>query len=239
MATCMANVPLPSKFCSLTISNKANFRPNPHHLSKKPLIHLPPRQNLSWQCRKKITKWSITCPKALRLDNFEEEEEEGEVEEEEKEEEEDEFYDYDEDDDEGFGFRRRADSETAAAYEARYGPAYSGTSVLGNDVYELGLEEGRSREGPLKMEDEFDETVVHMRRVCKVLQGGQRISFRAVVVVGDRKGRVGVGKGKALETIDAIRKGALQARKRLIRVPITKHLTFPHRIYSACSTERV
>ncbi len=74
---------------------------------------------------------------------------------------------------------------------------------------------------------ELQEKVVYINRVSKVVSGGRRFSFTAIVVIGDRQGHVGAGMGKAKEVPEAIRKGAYIARKNLIRVPLAG-TSLPH-----------
>ncbi|OIO91256.1 MAG: 30S ribosomal protein S5 [Anaerolineae bacterium CG2_30_64_16] len=86
--------------------------------------------------------------------------------------------------------------------------------------------------------DQLDERVVHIARTSKVLKGGRRFAFRAVVVVGDNHGQVGYGVGKAREVPDAVRKASEQARKIMRPVPMAG-TTIPHGAVGNFSAARV
>lgn len=77
---------------------------------------------------------------------------------------------------------------------------------------------------------EYIEKVVNIRRVAKVVKGGRRFSFSALVVVGDGEGKVGTGKGKATEVPEAIRKAMENAKKNMIEIPLIEGRTIPHTI---------
>ena len=81
-----------------------------------------------------------------------------------------------------------------------------------------------------KERPEFEEVVVQVDRVTRVVKGGRRLRFRALVVVGDRKGRVGAGVAKGSEVQSAVQKATLAAKKNLVTVPLTSSASIPHDI---------
>src|SRR5437763_3626129 len=95
---------------------------------------------------------------------------------------------------------------------------------------------GRDRE---ERDNQFVDRLVHINRVAKVVKGGRRFGFDALVVVGDQKGRVGYGHGKAREVPEAIRKATESAKRSLIRVPLREGRTLHHDLYGRYGAGKV
>lgn len=100
-----------------------------------------------------------------------------------------------------------------------------------------GREEGRERGG--REESELIDKLVSINRVAKVVKGGRRFSFAALVVVGDGRGRVGYGSGKAREVPEAIRKATEQAKRNMIRIPLREGRTLHHDVTGHYGAGRV
>lgn len=98
---------------------------------------------------------------------------------------------------------------------------------------------GNSDRRDREKEDDLVDKLVHINRVAKVVKGGRRFAFAALVVVGDSKGRVGFGSGKAREVPEAIRKATEQAKRTLIRVPLREGRTLHHDVNGKFGAGRV
>ncbi len=102
--------------------------------------------------------------------------------------------------------------------------------------------ERRPRRGGRREErarSEFDQKIISIRRVTRVMAGGRRFSFSVAIVIGNKKGKVGVGIGKAGDTQLAIEKAVRNARKNLIEVPLNKHQHIPHDVQTKLSSSEV
>jgi small subunit ribosomal protein S5 len=98
---------------------------------------------------------------------------------------------------------------------------------------------GRDRDRGEERDGEFVDKLVHINRVAKVVKGGRRFGFAALVVVGDQKGRVGFGHGKAREVPEAIRKATDAAKRAMIRVPLREGRTLHHDVVGRHGAGRV
>lgn len=85
----------------------------------------------------------------------------------------------------------------------------------------------------------WEERVIQVKRVTKVVKGGKKLSFRAIIIVGDEKGQVGVGIGKANDVIGAVKKAITDAKKNIISIPLTKDNSIPHHIYGISGAAQI
>lgn len=90
-----------------------------------------------------------------------------------------------------------------------------------------------------RVRSEFDQKIISLRRVTRVVTGGRRFAFSVGVVIGDRKGRVGVGQGKAGDTPVAIDKAVRDAKKNMVKIAMTKTGSIPHEVEAKYSSSRV
>jgi len=98
---------------------------------------------------------------------------------------------------------------------------------------------GGRRDGGGRERSEFDNKLLEVRRVTRVVAGGRRFSFAASVVIGDKKGRVGVGTGKSGDTPLAIEKAIRDAKKHLVKVPMTKNSSIPYEVQAKYASATV
>ena len=100
---------------------------------------------------------------------------------------------------------------------------------------------GKGRDGQPRerVKPEFDSKIIDIRRVTRVASGGRRYSFSVAVVAGDKKGRVGVGLGKGIDTALAVEKATREAKKHLIKVPLTPVMTIPHAVEGKFASSRI
>ena len=86
---------------------------------------------------------------------------------------------------------------------------------------------------------EFDQKILSIRRVTRVVAGGRRFSFSVALVAGDKKGSIGLGLGKAGDTSLAINKAIRNAKKNMVRLKLTKNMSLPHEVFAKFSSSRV
>jgi len=98
---------------------------------------------------------------------------------------------------------------------------------------------GRGGDSRERVKPEFDSRIIDIRRVTRVTAGGRRMNFSVAVVVGDRKGRVGVGLGKGNDTASSVEKATREAKKHLIRVPLSAAMTIPHAVEAKLGSARI
>lgn len=148
-------------------------------------------------------------------------------------------------------------SDTAAKTTATDAPAATGSTTTestatsrrpqqrrggGNNRRGGGSQSRRGRRGGRREErarPEFDQKIVSLRRVTRVMAGGRRFSFSVAMVIGDKKGRVGVGIGKAGDTQLAIEKAARDAKKHMITVPMDEKGHLPHDVHATFASSEV
>lgn len=142
-----------------------------------------------------------------------------------------------------------AETETVSEADAEGGAISNDTLPEGKE--RRGREDGergnrrnprRARRGGRREErvrSEFDQKLISIRRVARVMAGGRRFNFSVAIVIGNKKGKVGVGLGKAADTQLAIEKAVRDARKNMIEVPLSKHQHIPHDVHAKLAASDV
>ena len=108
---------------------------------------------------------------------------------------------------------------------------------MSTNLKQANKQKRNSRRNENLNEPKFIERLIKISRVSKVTKGGKKLSFRAIVVIGDENGQVGVGVAKADDVVNAFKKAKTDGQKNLIKVPITKSLSIPHNVrgnFGAC-----
>ena len=106
------------------------------------------------------------------------------------------------------------------------------------DLKQLNKLKKNTRRKDINNETKFVERLIKISRISKVTKGGKKLSFRAIVVIGDENGQVGVGVAKADDVVNAFKKAKTDGKKNLIKIPITKSLSIPHNVigkFGACN----
>ena len=110
---------------------------------------------------------------------------------------------------------------------------------MNNDFKQLNKLKKNARRNNQPQEPKFIERLIKISRVSKVTKGGKKLSFRAIVVLGDENGKVGVGVAKADDVVNAFKKAKTDGRKNLITFPLTKSLSIPHDIVGQFGASRI
>ena len=108
---------------------------------------------------------------------------------------------------------------------------------MSSDLKKVNKLKKNSRRNNNSQEPKLVERLIKISRVSKVTKGGKKLSFRAIVVIGDENGQVGVGVAKADDVVNAFKKAKTDGRKNLIKLPLTKSLSIPHNVigdFGAC-----
>ena len=132
-----------------------------------------------------------------------------------------------------------SDSKVTPGRKMRGDPARRGGHGTGPAGARGGRGGGRDGAPRERVKPEFDSKIIDIRRVTRVTTGGRRMNFSVAVVAGDRKGRVGVGLGKSIDTASAVDKATRDAKKNLIKVTLSGNMTIPHAVEAKYASARI